>query len=75
MNAAIKDFSRCSPAGLYALYREVYSSSTGMSETLEEKYPSIGDFIEAITALQRPCSACREPWRWRRRSTGRRGPS
>jgi ribosomal protein S18 acetylase RimI-like enzyme len=53
MNAAIKDFSRCSPAGLYALYREVYSSSTGMSETLEEKYPSIGDFIEAITALQR----------------------
>jgi RimJ/RimL family protein N-acetyltransferase len=53
MKPVIKDFSRYAPADLYALYQDVYSSSEGMSETLEDKYPRLEDFEEDVVALQR----------------------
>jgi len=52
MKPTIKDFSSYSPADLYTLFQDVYSSSEGMSETLEDKYPCLNDFEEDIVALQ-----------------------
>jgi ribosomal protein S18 acetylase RimI-like enzyme len=53
MKPVIKDFNHCISADLYALYRDVYSSSEGMSETLEDKYPCLDDFEEDVAALKR----------------------
>ena len=52
MIPTIKEFNAYSPAKLYALFKDVYSSSAGMSETLEEKYPSLRAFEEDMVALQ-----------------------
>ncbi len=53
MKPVIKDFNYCVSADLYALYQDVYSSSEGMSETLEDKYPCLDDFEEDLVALKR----------------------
>jgi len=52
MKPTIKDFRSYSPADLYSLFRDVYSSSDGMSETLEEKYPCLNAFEKDIVVLQ-----------------------
>ena len=53
MNAMIREFSHYPPADLYALFRDVYSSSDAMSETLEEKYPDMRAVEEDLAALRR----------------------
>lgn len=53
MTGSIKPFSEYAPPALYALYRDVYSSSDAMSESLDEKYPSLDAFEADIAALQR----------------------
>lgn len=52
MAPAIKDFSSCTAAELYALFGDVYSSSDGMSEALEDKYPDLASFEADLVALQ-----------------------
>jgi len=47
----IKEFSSCSPAGHYALFKDVYSSSDGMSENLEDKYPDLVSRERDMTVL------------------------
>jgi len=47
----IKEFSSCSPAGLYALFKHVYSSSDGMRENLEDKYPDLASRERDMTVL------------------------
>jgi hypothetical protein len=53
MKPAIKDFNCFAYADLYALYKDVYSTSEGMSETLDDKYPCLEDFIEDLVAAYR----------------------
>ncbi|MGC9445332.1 MAG: GNAT family N-acetyltransferase [Candidatus Methanospirareceae archaeon] len=53
MKPVIKDFNCFAVAELYALYRDVYASSEGMSETLEDKYPCLDDFTADVVALER----------------------
>ena len=53
MQPVVKPFSAYALPELYALYRDVYSSSDAMSESIEEKYPGPGDFETDIVALQR----------------------
>lgn len=38
MNMAIRDIGTLRPDDLYALFSDIYSSSNGMSETLEGDY-------------------------------------
>jgi len=52
MAPEIKNFSSCSSAEVYTLFADVYSSSDGMSETLEEKYPDFASFERDFVALQ-----------------------
>jgi ribosomal protein S18 acetylase RimI-like enzyme len=52
MSPAIKHFSSYSPAELYGLFKDVYSSSGEMSETLEEKYPDLASFENDLAVLQ-----------------------
>lgn len=52
MRPMINAFNAYSSAALYGLFKDVYSSSAGMSETQEEKYPSISAFDEDLVALQ-----------------------
>lgn len=52
MAIAIKEFSAFSPTDLYVLFQDVYSTADGMSEILEDKYPTLAAFEEGIAALQ-----------------------
>ena len=52
MKPMIKDFSSYSPSELFALFKDIYSSSDGMSETLEDKYPNLKSFEKDSVALQ-----------------------
>lgn len=52
MKPKIKFFSSYSPSNLYALYEDVYFSSEGMSESLEDKYPDLECFEEDMSILQ-----------------------
>jgi len=47
----IKDFGCFAPLDLYDLYRDIYSFSEAMSETLEEKYPCLEDFSRDLADL------------------------
>lgn len=46
----IEAFDRCAPLGLYALFKDVYSSGA-MSETLDEKYPDFPAFEREVAGL------------------------
>jgi len=39
------------PADLYGLFSDVYSSSQGMSETLEDKFPDLASFRKDLAVL------------------------
>lgn len=52
MTPVIKELSRCAPVELYALFRDVYSSSDAMSEVLEEQYPDPATFEQAMAVLR-----------------------
>jgi ribosomal protein S18 acetylase RimI-like enzyme len=52
MKPIIKDFNDFSPSELYELFKNIYSTSEGMSETLEDKYPSLNSFENDNLALQ-----------------------
>ncbi len=52
MEAKIKDFQSCSPQNLYTLFQNVYTTSDGMSENLDEKYLHFHGFEEEIVRLQ-----------------------
>jgi ribosomal protein S18 acetylase RimI-like enzyme len=49
----LKDFRGVSAVDLYGLFRDVYSSSDGMSELLEDKYPNVRRLEEDVAALCR----------------------
>lgn len=53
MKPTINDFQNYRSSHLYRLFKNVYSSSAGMSESLEDKYPNLACFEEDITALQK----------------------
>ncbi|TWT78874.1 ribosomal-protein-alanine N-acetyltransferase [Planctomycetes bacterium CA13] len=50
--SVVRDFNRYCAGELYSLYRDVYSTSEGMSGTLEDKYRDRVSFEEDITILQ-----------------------
>jgi ribosomal protein S18 acetylase RimI-like enzyme len=52
MKPLIKDFSDYSCSDLLALFKDIYSSSKGMSETLEDKYPNLKSFEKDAAVLQ-----------------------
>lgn len=52
MKPIIKDFSSYSGSDLFALLKGIYSSSKGMSETLEDKYPNLKSFEKDSVVLQ-----------------------
>ncbi len=52
MKPKVKNFSSYSPSDLYALYEDVYFSSEGMIETLDDKYPDLESFEDDISTLQ-----------------------
>ena len=47
----INPLSQYPIAELYAMFRDIYSSSAGMSETLEERYPTRKSLAEEINSL------------------------
>jgi len=49
----LNDFRSHSAVDLYGLFQEIYSSSDGMSELLEDKYPDIRRLEEDVEALYR----------------------
>jgi hypothetical protein len=49
----LNDFRSYSAVDLYGLFQEIYSSSDGMSELLEDKYPDIRRLEEDVEALYR----------------------
>ena len=49
----LNDFRSYSAVELYGLFQEIYSSSDGMSELLEDKYPDIRRLEEDVEALFR----------------------
>ncbi len=52
MTATINDLSAYPPAALYALFKDVYTSTDLMSETLEDKYPDLRAFEQDMAVLQ-----------------------
>ena len=55
----LNDFRSYSAVELYGLLQEIYSSSDGMSELLEDKYPDtrrLEEDVEALYRLSRPYS-------------------
>ena len=51
--AIVKDCLSYSEGDLYALFADVYASSTAMSETLEEKYPDPHHLTDDLRTLAR----------------------
>jgi RimJ/RimL family protein N-acetyltransferase len=49
----LNDFRSYSAVELYGLFQEIYSSSDGMSELLEDKYPDARRLEEDVEALYR----------------------
>src|SRR4030095_4769921 len=49
----LNDFRSDSAGELYGLLQEIYSSSDGMSELLEDKYPDVRRLEEDVEALYR----------------------
>jgi len=49
----LNDFRSYSAVALYGLFQEIYSSSDGMSELLEDKYPDARCLEEDVDALYR----------------------
>ena len=49
----VNDFRRYSAVELYGMFQEIYSSSDGMSELIEDKYPDTRRLEEDVEALYR----------------------
>lgn len=52
MDLKIKDISNYTSMEIFGLFKDVYSSSDSMSETLEEKYPDFASFEKDLEVLQ-----------------------
>ena len=52
MKPVIKDFCSYTNSDLFSLLKGIYSSSKGMSETLEDKYPNLKSFENDSVVLQ-----------------------
>lgn len=52
MRCLVKEFTSYSYNDLYKLFEDVYSSSEGMSETFEDKYPDIDCFKKDMKSLK-----------------------
>jgi ribosomal protein S18 acetylase RimI-like enzyme len=51
LKALIREFRDCDIAKIYALICDVYTTSDGMSERLEEKFPTLGSFKRYVSEL------------------------
>jgi RimJ/RimL family protein N-acetyltransferase len=48
----IKNFSEYSHEQLFEMFRDIYATSEGMSEILEDKYPDTDSFVKDLETLQ-----------------------
>ena len=51
MNPSLREFKDFDIAEIYSLVSDVYTTSEGMSESLEEKFPSLESFAQHVNVL------------------------